>query len=104
MGRRSVDPGTAAPSAKNVHAAPGLPNQPANDTEGRNPMVDTATPEPWSLVREQLTFQQRQGTGEAYAFGFLASAAWAYLDGQRSTEYLRTLLANLESALDGDVR
>jgi hypothetical protein len=37
------DPGTAAHSAKNVHAAPGLPTNPRNDTEGRNPMLATVT-------------------------------------------------------------
>jgi hypothetical protein len=39
MGRRSVDPGTAAPSAKNVRATPGLPNQPEHCSKGRGPMV-----------------------------------------------------------------
>lgn len=32
-------PGTATRTAKNVHAAPGLPNQPLFDYSGRNPMV-----------------------------------------------------------------
>jgi len=35
-----TDPGTAAHSAKNKHAAPGLPNQSRNHS-GRNPMVGT---------------------------------------------------------------
>lgn len=50
-----TDPGTAAHSAKNVHAAPGLPNQPENHLE-RNPMVGTnpAAAEPdETLAREQ---------------------------------------------------
>lgn len=41
----SDDPGTAARTAKNENAAPGLPNQPRNDSKGRNPMV-SATPKP----------------------------------------------------------
>lgn len=36
------DPGTAAHSAKNEIAAPGLPNQPLRDYSGRNPMVTQA--------------------------------------------------------------
>lgn len=32
-------PGTATRTAKNVHAAPGLPNQPRNDSKGRVFMV-----------------------------------------------------------------
>ncbi len=38
----SADPGTAAHSAKNAHAAPGLPNHSRNDSKGRTPMVGKA--------------------------------------------------------------
>lgn len=37
------DPGAAAHSAKNVHAAPGLPSQPRQDRKGRTPMVGEET-------------------------------------------------------------
>lgn len=35
------DPGAAARTAKNAHAAPGLPSQPHDDLKGRPSMVDT---------------------------------------------------------------
>jgi hypothetical protein len=38
----TFDPGAAAHSAKNEIAVPGLPNQPAMNSKGRNAMVDAA--------------------------------------------------------------
>lgn len=55
-----TDPGTAAHSAKNKHAAPGLPNQSRNHSE-RNPMVGTRTAETTLYAPVMELMHQRPG-------------------------------------------
>lgn len=66
------DPGTAARTAKNAHAAPGLPNQPMNDYSGRKPMVDTITPvgeaDRESTTEPTMAQQQADGLRALAAF------------------------------------
>lgn len=61
------DPGTAAHSAKNVHAEPGLPNRPRNDSKGRTPMVDT----PRAISRSRFTAELDRAYATGYAYGRL---------------------------------
>ncbi len=55
-----TDPGTAAHSAKNKHAAPGLPNQ-SQDHSGRNPMVGTNERDQAAQERERVLAKLRAG-------------------------------------------
>ena len=97
-----TDPGTAAHSAKNAHAAPGLPNNPRNDSKGRNPMVSAS-----SLVLFDelgLRLLHDRASQCQYAYGYLSSAVQGVLDGKSDLARLRTILDALNAEMGGEVR
>ncbi|WAL65598.1 hypothetical protein ORV05_32745 [Amycolatopsis cynarae] len=96
------DPSPAARPAKNLTAGPGLPNQTAEDSKGRNPMVDA----PRKVVLSEQMRKCLRDPGARYpvAYGFLLDAMDSVLAGTSDLDRLRAVSESLEAELRGEAR
>lgn len=94
----TTEPGAAARTAKNAPTAPGLPNQPGNDSKGSTPMVGNATPASISPLAD--TAELRRVALRQLRFGRNVMASWLAAIAQDATRRVGCDFFDLDGRLE----